>query len=264
VAIIMDGNGRWAESRRRPRVYGHIRGATRVKQIVTAAKNMGIQALTLFAFSTENWSRPEGELRVLWKVLEKFLKREVEALHRQGIRLRVIGEIERLDPSVRAVVDGAVERLKGNTAFELVLAISYGSQTELARAARLFAEDVVQGKRRPDEMTPELLETYLWTGCLGSLSKVDLLIRTSGEMRVSNFLLWQSAYAELLFVRQNWPDFTAELLAKAVREYGSRERRFGNVPAPGLRAAGALDASTAARDAVASASASFIQVEALV
>ncbi len=230
VAIIMDGNGRWAESRGRPRVFGHIRGASRVKEVVTAAKNSGVKALTLFAFSTENWSRPSGELQVLWKVLEKFLKREVEDLDRQKIRLRVIGEIERLDPKVRSLVDRTVERLSKNSDFEFVLAISYGSQTELARAARLFSEDVARGMRKPEEMTPELLESYLWTASLGDLAKVDLLIRTSGEIRISNFLLWQSAYAELLFVRHSWPDFTPEVFKKTLVEYAARERRFGCVP----------------------------------
>ena len=227
VAIIMDGNGRWAQRRRRPRVYGHVRGSSRVKPIVREADRLGIRALTLYAFSTENWSRPDTELGVLWRLLKKYLVREVDELHRQNVRLHVIGEIERLAPDVRQVLDAALAKLSGNTGLQLTFAVSYGSRRELSRAARLFAEDCANGKRKPEEMSEELMEQYLWTAPLGVLSEVDLVIRTSGEKRVSNYLLWQAAYAEYYFTDLCWPDFGAEDLFAAVADYASRERRYG-------------------------------------
>lgn len=229
VAIIMDGNGRWAQRRGRPRVFGHIRGCARVKPVVREADRLGIKALTLYAFSTENWSRPEGELNILWRLLKKYLIREADELDRRNVRFRVIGEIERLAPDVRKVVDQTVQRLSKNTGLQLTFAVSYGSRRELARAARLFAEDVAKGIRRPEEMTEELMQQYLWTAELGPLAEVDLMIRTSGENRVSNFLLWQAAYAEFIFQEINWPDFGPEYLMEAIRVYSQRERRFGCV-----------------------------------
>ncbi|HTL12795.1 MAG TPA: polyprenyl diphosphate synthase [Bdellovibrionota bacterium] len=229
VAIVMDGNGRWAQRRGRPRIWGHIRGAGRVKDIVRGASDNGVKALTLFAFSTENWARPEAELAVLWKLLKKFLSREVDELHRQNVRLHVLGEIERLAPDVRQVVNRAVERLAGNTGLRLCFAVSYGSRREVARAARRFAEDCASGLRKPADLDEALLSTYLWTAELGDLQDVDLVIRTSGELRTSNFLLWQSAYAEYYFTDTCWPDFDAECFGQALRDYGTRERRFGQV-----------------------------------
>lgn len=226
----MDGNGRWAQARGRPRVFGHIRGCARVKPIVREVDRLGVQALTLYAFSTENWSRPEAELAVLWRLLKKYLIREVDELDRRNVRFRAIGELERLSPDVREVVNKTVERLAKNTGLQLTFAVSYGSRRELVRAARMFAEDVKSGKRRSEEMTEELMNDYLWTADMGALSSVDLLIRTSGESRVSNFLLWQAAYAELVFQDINWPDFETGNLEAALAEYSSRERRFGRVP----------------------------------
>jgi undecaprenyl diphosphate synthase len=229
VAIIMDGNGRWAARRGHSRFFGHVRGASRVKGIVREADRLGVQALTLFAFSTENWSRPDSELSVLWTLLKKFLLREEEELARQNVRLRVIGEVERLGADVRKVLDPVVERLSGNTGLQLNFAISYGSRKELARAARLFAEDCARGIRQPGEMTESMLENYLWTADLGELADVDLVIRTSGEQRTSNFLLWQSAYAEYVFMNLCWPDFTPDCFRTAVAEFSGRERRFGGL-----------------------------------
>jgi undecaprenyl diphosphate synthase len=225
----MDGNGRWAQRRRHPRVYGHIRGSSRVKSIVREADRLGVKALTHSAFSTENWSRPDAELSVLWKLLKKYLVREVGELDRENVRLHVIGEAERLAPDVKQVLDSAIERLKGNTGLQLTFAVSYGSRRELARAARLFAEDCQAGRRKPSEMSEELMDRYLWTSVLGELAQVDLVIRTSGEKRVSNFLLWQAAYAEFFFTDLCWPDFGPEALRQAVEDYGSRERRFGGI-----------------------------------
>ncbi len=229
VAIIMDGNGRWAAGRGHPRFFGHVRGSGRVKGIVREADRLGVKALTLFAFSTENWSRPDPELRILWSLLKKFLQREQEELLRQNVRLRVIGEVDRLSVDVRQVLEPAVERLSGNTGLQLTFAISYGSRKELARASRLFAEDCVRGIRRPGEMSEALLGEYLWTADLGDLSDVDLVIRTSGEQRMSNFLLWQAAYAEYVFTELCWPDFTPDRFREALEAYSGRERRFGGL-----------------------------------
>jgi undecaprenyl diphosphate synthase len=229
VAIIMDGNGRWAQKRRHPRVFGHIRGSSRVKPIVREADRLGIKALTLYAFSTENWQRPEGELSVLWKLLKKYLVREIDELDEKNVRLNVIGEVERLAPDVRQVLDAAILRLSKNTGLQLTFAISYGSRRELVRAAQNFAADCVAGKRKPEEMSEEVMDGYLWTSRLGELSDVDLVIRTSGEVRVSNFLLWQAAYAEYVFLDLCWPDFGPDQLKQSIEVFSSRDRRFGGV-----------------------------------
>ena len=233
IALIMDGNGRWADRRGHQRVFGHIRGSTRIKAVVREADRLGVKALTLYAFSTENWSRPEAELQVLWKLLVKYLRREVDELDRNNVRMHVIGEIERLSPEVRRVVDASVERLSKNTGLQLTFGISYGSRRELSRAARLFAEDCMRGLAKPEDMDDELMRRYLWTNVLmevqSNLDNVDLVIRTSGEKRVSNFLLWQAAYAEFYFSDLAWPDFAPEHLREAVEEFSTRERRFGGV-----------------------------------
>lgn len=234
IAIIMDGNGRWAERRGHGRVFGHVRGSSRVKGIVREASRLGVKALTLYAFSTENWSRPESEVKVLWRLLRKFVLREADELNRSGVRLRVIGEVERLDPDVRLALEEVTERLSGNTGLHLTLAISYGARRELVRAASLFAQDCVAGKRQPEDMSDGVMREYLWTATLDQFEKdlgdVDLLIRTGGELRVSNFLLWQSAYAELYFTERCWPDFGPQELAFAVEHFMRRDRRFGSVP----------------------------------
>ncbi len=229
IAIIMDGNGRWAERRGYPRIFGHIRGSSRVKPIVREADRLGVNALTLYAFSTENWLRPESELRVLWKLLKKYFVKEFEELKKKNIRMRILGEVDRLAPEIRKVLDPMLEGLCQNTGLQLNLAISYGSRRELARAARLFAEDCLAGVREPEDMNEELMQHYLWTSDLKKFSDVDLVIRTSGEHRVSNFLLWQSAYAEFVFTDVCWPDFTPEHLRDAIREYSNRDRRYGQI-----------------------------------
>jgi undecaprenyl diphosphate synthase len=225
----MDGNGRWAQRRGRPRVFGHIRGCARVKPVVREADRLGIRALTLYAFSTENWSRPEGELNILWRLLKKYLIREANELDRRNVRFRVIGEMERLNHDVREVIEQTVKRLSKNTGLQLTFAVSYGSRRELVRASTLFAQDVAAGRRRPEEMSEELMNQYLWTSELGSLAEVDLMIRTSGEHRISNFLLWQAAYAEFFFQDINWPDFGPKHLLEAVTAFSRRDRRFGCV-----------------------------------
>jgi undecaprenyl diphosphate synthase len=228
----MDGNGRWAASRHRPRVFGHIRGCARIKSVVKEADKLGVRALTLYAFSTENWNRPETEVSVLWKLLKKYLLKEKNELKRMNVRLRVIGEVERLGKDVREILDPALKELSSNTGLNLTFAISYGARRELVRAARMFAEDCVAGRKQPGELTDESMRDYLWTSFLGPLSDVDLVIRTSGEMRISNFLLWQSAYSEFVFTDVFWPDFGPEHLRAALDDYARRERRFGGVCNP--------------------------------
>lgn len=229
IAIIMDGNGRWAIRRHHPRVFGHIRGASRIKEVVLAADRLGVKALTLYAFSTENWTRPEDELTVLWKLLVKFLKKEQDELARQNVRLEVIGEKERLSSKVRNVLDPAIERLSKNTGLKLTFAVSYGSRREIIRAAQDFARDCVTKQLDPASLDEKKFENYLWTQSLGELSDVDLVIRTSGEQRISNFLLWQAAYAEYVFFEKCWPDFGASDLEEAVERFSNRERRFGGI-----------------------------------
>ena len=229
VAIVMDGNGRWAERRGHARIFGHVRGAARVQEIVKEADRLGVKALTLYAFSTENWTRPQGELGVLWKILKKYLREKVDELDRENVRLRVIGEVERLSSDIRSILTPALERLSKNSGLQLTLAVSYGGRRELARATRLFAEDCVAGKAKPEDMTEDKLHSYLWTADLGELADVDLVIRTSGEQRISNFLLWQAAYAEYVFTDICWPDFSKESRQEAVQDYATRQRRFGGV-----------------------------------
>lgn len=229
VAVIMDGNGRWAVQRGYPRVFGHVRGARRVKEIAREADRLGVKALTLYAFSTENWARPAQEVETLWRLLKKYLIREIDELDRMNVRLHVIGELDRLAPDVREAVLNSIERLADNTGLALTFALSYGGRRELVAAARRFAEECVAGRAKPDELDERALEGRLWTAGLGALADVDLVLRTGGESRVSNFLLWQLAYAELLFVERNWPDFTAPDFAQALEAFGDRDRRFGAI-----------------------------------
>lgn len=229
VAIIMDGNGRWAQRRGYPRVFGHIRGASRIRAVAEEASRLGVEALTLYAFSTENWNRPETELDVLWKLLKKFLKREEAALMRNNVRLRVIGEVERLGSDVREVLDPVLQRLSKNTGLQLTFAVSYGSRREIVRAAQAFAQDCIEGKASAADLTESQLEQYLWTADLKGTATVDLVIRTSGEQRVSNFLLWQAAYAEFVFLDLCWPDFGPETLRESIGRYYERDRRFGGL-----------------------------------
>lgn len=227
IAIIMDGNGRWAKERGHPRLFGHIRGAKRVKEVIREADCLGVKALTLFAFSTENWERPASELNLLWKLLKRYLLREVAELHEKNICLRIMGEVERLGSDIRDVIEKTTSKLANNTGLQMTIAVSYGSRSELVRATKLFAQDCISGRRAPSDINEELMNSYLWTAPLGELSAVDLVIRTSGEKRISNYLLWQAAYAEFIFMNLFWPDFEPRHLRQAIEEYSSRERRFG-------------------------------------
>ena len=224
VAIIMDGNGRWAKRRFLPRVAGHRAGAEAVRVTVKAAADMGLQALTLYAFSSENWRRSTEEVSDLMGLLRHYLRKEVAELDRNGIRLRTIGDIDGLEGDLIDLVRDGVERTKDNRRLDFVLALNYGAQDEMVRAIRDIAAEVRAGTLAPEDIDPATIEARLDTS---DLPPLDLLIRTSGERRLSNFLLWQAAYAELLFVDTLWPDFDGKALAAAIADFGTRERRFG-------------------------------------
>lgn len=224
VAIIMDGNGRWAKRRFLPRVAGHRAGAEAVRTTVKAAADMGLRALTLYAFSSENWRRSAEEVTDLMGLLRLYLRKEVAELHRNGIRLRTIGDISALEGDLIGLVRDGVELTKNNRRLDFVLALNYGAQDEMLRAVRRIAAQVQAGTLDPDAIDQATIEARLDTH---DLPPLDLLIRTSGERRLSNFLLWQAAYAELLFVDTLWPDFDGNALAAAIADFGTRERRFG-------------------------------------
>jgi undecaprenyl diphosphate synthase len=226
VAIIMDGNGRWARQRNRPRTFGHRAGMRAVREVVEAAADAGVEVLTLYAFSQENWGRPPAEVSALMALLELYVRREREDLRGKGVEVHMIGEAQQLSPRTRRAMEGLVEHTRGGKRLRLNLAISYGSRTEIVNAARRLAERVLEGTLVPGEIDEALFSRHLYTA---RDPDPDLLIRTSGEMRVSNFMLWQLAYAELHVTPVLWPDFTREHLFGAIHEYQHRERRFGRV-----------------------------------
>jgi undecaprenyl diphosphate synthase len=224
VAIIMDGNGRWATARGLPRTAGHHRGADAARRTVVGAAEMGIGYLTLFSFSSENWRRPPAEIDDLMGLLRFYLRKEISTLQESGVRLRVIGERDRLDPEIVTLIERAENETAANTRLTLVIALSYGARAEIAGAARRIAEAIRNGTLDPSQVDEKLLAHHLLTD---GIPDPDLIIRTSGEKRLSNFLLWQAAYAELMFIDRYWPDFTKEDLEDAVRAYHGRERRYG-------------------------------------
>jgi undecaprenyl diphosphate synthase len=224
VAIIMDGNGRWAKARGLPRVAGHKRGAEAVRRTVTGAAELGVQYLTLYGFSSENWKRPPAEIDDLMGLLRLYLNNEIEELDRKGVRLRVIGQRSRLQPDIVRLIEGAERRTAANRKLNLIVALSYGGRAEIADAARCIAEGVSAGRIDPAAVDEDLFERFLYTA---DIPDPDLLIRTSGEKRISNFLLWQCAYAELVFLERLWPDFTRDDLESAITEYHGRDRRYG-------------------------------------
>lgn len=226
VAIIMDGNGRWAAARGLPRGEGHRRGVEALRRTVRAAGDLGIGFLTIFSFSAENWSRPLTEIRELMALLRRFIRHDLADLHREGVRVRVIGERESLDADIRRLLDEAEELTKNNEKLVLVVAFNYGARQEIARAARRMAAAVAAGNLAVSAITADNLATYLDAP---DLPDPDLIIRTSGEQRLSNFLLWQAAYSELVFVPTYWPDFDRAALEGAITEYHRRERRFGGL-----------------------------------
>jgi len=224
IAIIMDGNGRWARARGMVRTSGHKRGADATRAVVSGAVELGVSYLTLYGFSSENWKRPRDEVDDLMGLLRLYLRAEIAELHRNGIRLRVIGDRSRLARDIVTLIENAEEQTRANTALNLTVALSYGARDEIAQAARRIAVDAAAGRVRPEDIDEDRFAAYLATS---GIPDPDLVIRTSGEKRLSNFLLWQSAYAELVFTDKLWPDFTKEDLEDAIREFQRRERRYG-------------------------------------
>ncbi|KIT15995.1 polyprenyl diphosphate synthase [Jannaschia aquimarina] len=226
VAIIMDGNGRWAEMRGRPRLLGHRAGAKRVREIVEACPDLGVEYLTIFAFSTENWKRTQEEVSGLMRLFRTYIRKEAQDLLRRGVRVRFIGDRLRLDAQLRRLMDELEALTAHNTRVNLTIALNYGGRDEVARATKRLARDVADGKLDPEGISDETLPRYLDT-CV--LPDPDLVIRTSGEARISNFLLWQSAYAEYEFVDTLWPDFTEACFREIMGRFGARDRRFGGI-----------------------------------
>lgn len=224
VAIIMDGNGRWAKKQGFERTFGHQSAIKAVRSAIETCGDLGIPYLTLFAFSTENWNRPKMEVNFLMKLLTQTIQNEIKELHEKGIRLLVIGDLENLPSGVKGPLYDAIELTKQNERANLVIALNYGAQAEILQATKKIAEDVKAGKLNPSQIDNQTFEKYLYTH---SIPPVDLLIRTSGEQRISNFLLWQIAYAELYFTEVLWPDFRKEHFMEAIQSYTNRERRYG-------------------------------------
>ena len=226
VAIIMDGNGRWAAQRNLPRVEGHRRGAESVREVLRCASKLGIRHLTLYAFSIENWNRPKEEVETLMKFLARYLKTEQQEMNQNNVRLRAIGQLDRLPGFVREQLDATIASLDQNTGTTLNLALSYGARTELVDAARAIAAKAKSGEMAPADIDEQTLSDHLYTA---GTPDPDLLIRTSGEMRVSNFMLWQISYAELVVTERLWPDFGEADFRAALEEFAARDRRFGKV-----------------------------------
>ena len=224
VAIIMDGNGRWAAARGLPRVVGHRRGVEAVRRTTRAAIDLGVNYLTLYGFSSENWRRPEEEVRDLMGIMRLYLRGELAELHRQHVRLRVIGQRDRLADDIVALIENAEQVTRANTRCNLTIALSYGGRDEISTAARRLADLARRGEIDPASIDETLFGSYLFTA---DLPDPDLVIRTSGEKRISNFLLWQCAYSEMVFIDRLWPDFSKSDLADAIREFHGRERRYG-------------------------------------
>lgn len=224
IAIILDGNGRWAKAKGMPRNYGHAQGSKNVENICETAYKMGVKYLTVYAFSTENWSRPQGEVEALMKLLRNYMKTCLKTAEKNRMKVRVIGDKTRLDEDIRTRIAELEEATKNNDGLHFQIALNYGSRDEMIRAMRRVAADCMSGKLAPEEITEELYSEYLDTH---GIPDPDLLIRTSGELRLSNYLLWQLAYTEFYFTDVHWPDFSKAELEKAIEHYNKRERRFG-------------------------------------
>ena len=226
IAIILDGNGRWAKAKGMPRNYGHTAGAKNVETVCQAAHDLGVKYVTMYAFSTENWNRPEGEVEALMKLLESYLKNCIKTADKNNMRVRVIGDTTRLSERFQERIRELEAASAKKDGLNLQIAINYGSRDEMTRAMRRMSEDVAAGKRKPEEITESVFEEYLDTA---GIPDPDLLIRTSGELRLSNFLLWQLAYSEFYFTDVPWPDFHKEELERAIEAYNKRDRRFGGL-----------------------------------
>ncbi len=233
VAIIMDGNGRWASARHMPRIMGHRAGVAAVRNVVRAAGDIGLEYLTLYSFSSENWKRPRTEINDLMGLLRFYLRDDLEELHRNGVQIRVIGAKSQLEGDIVDLIEHAQKRTQDNTKLKLIVAFNYGGQDEIVEAARRIAEDAAAGKIAPADVTRDLFASYLATA---GIPDPEIVIRTSGEQRLSNFLIWQSAYSEFVFTDTLWPDFGRAELIAAIREFQGRDRRFGGLtPAAGGR-----------------------------
>lgn len=226
IAIIMDGNGRWAQKRGMPRAFGHREGAETLKKIVRFSSDIGVGALTAYAFSTENWKRPTEEVNLLMKLISDYLDGNIEEMHQNNVRVRFIGKTEELSDVLRHKIEKAQARTANNTGLVLNLAVNYGARTEITRAVQIIASQVRDGMIKPEDITENTIHQQLYTA---NLPDPDLLIRPSGDLRISNFLLWQCAYTEFWFTETNWPDFTPELLVQAISDFQNRERRFGGL-----------------------------------
>ena len=224
VAIIMDGNGRWAKAKGLPRAAGHAQGAEAVRRTVKAASDLGIQYLTLYGFSLENWKRPAKEIADLMGLLRLYLRKEISELHREGVRIRFIGDRSMLAADIISLIEMSEQKTRANTKLDLVIALSYGSRQEITAAVRQLVEDVAAGEISADAIDENAVEGRLYTA---DMPDPDLIVRTSGEQRISNFLLWQSAYAEFVFTDVLWPDFSREKLEDSIEEFSRRERRYG-------------------------------------
>ncbi|TAJ73308.1 MAG: di-trans,poly-cis-decaprenylcistransferase [Phenylobacterium sp.] len=235
VAIVMDGNGRWAKQRGLPRSLGHRAGVEALKRTVSAAAKLGVNSLTVFGFSTENWSRPAAEVAELMALPKRYFETDLARLHREGVRVRVIGRREGLSSELLKLIDDAHARTENNDTFNLNIAFNYGGQADIADAARRFAEDVAAGRRRPEDLDETLFAGLLATA---GAPPPDLIVRPSGEQRLSNFLLWEAAYAELVFQDVLWPDYGEEHLRAALAEFAARDRRYGAIVADDVLAAG--------------------------
>lgn len=224
IAIIMDGNGRWARERRQDRLYGHHEGVQSVRQVVEASAELGVRYLTLYAFSTENWERPTEEVEGIMELLVTTIRKEIDSLHKNHVRLQVIGNIEQLPGLCKEELREAMDLTRANEGLNLVMALSYSSRWEILQAARKIAQDAASGMLKPQDVDAQLFASYL---CTGDFPDPELMIRTGGDFRISNFLLYQAAYAELYFTDTRWPDFRKENLYQAILDFQSRERRFG-------------------------------------
>ncbi|RDE07959.1 isoprenyl transferase [Pelagibacterium lacus] len=226
MGVIMDGNGRWAKARGLRRSDGHRAGVEAVRRTVQLATEYGIECLTLFSFSAENWRRPADEVKFIFTLLRRFIASDLDRLHRENVRIRIIGVRDTLEDGLKTIIEEVEDRTRNNTGLDLIIAFNYGGKVEIANAARAIARKVAQGELDPEAVDENLVAHYLDTE---GLPDPDLILRTSGEMRLSNFLLWQSAYAELVFVDENWPDFDEAVFVKALRSYSERDRRFGGI-----------------------------------
>lgn len=230
IGIIMDGNGRWAKKRMQPRIFGHKAGMDALQEVTIAASDLGVKVLTVYAFSTENWSRPEDEVKFIMNLPVEFFDKYVPELHKNNVRVQIIGETSRLPQATFDAMERAREKTKHNSGLILNFALNYGGRAEITNAVKLIAQDVLDAKLNPGDITEDLIANYLMTNNLPYLYRdPDLIIRTSGELRLSNFLPWQSAYSEFYFTPVLWPDFKKDELVKAIAEYNHRQRRFGGV-----------------------------------